>query len=228
MIKALLLSLSQFSDPKVRTVLVRSLALSCLLFAGIFTALWFLIKGADPCAMVGLESCRLGYASTSLALLPFGLIGLWLLFPAVAIFVISLFSDEIVDAVEDRYYPSAKALHNIGWGQAFKLALGSAGRLLLWNLIAIPAYLMLMFTAIGPFILFMAVNAIALGRDLGDMVAVRHLNDNERMAWLHSTRLTRSAMGAIVSLAFLVPVFNLFAPLLGASMATHIFHQRRD
>lgn len=79
-------------------------------------------------------------------------------------------------------------------------------------------------TGIGPFILFFAVNALALGRDLGEMVAVRHLEGEALAQWLAATRLRRALLGLLATLFFMIPFANLLAPVLGAAMATHLFH----
>ena len=50
----------------------------------------------------------------------------------------------------------------------------SAGRLIGYNLIASPLYIVLLATGVGLPIAFFAINGWLLGRDLGDMVAARH------------------------------------------------------
>lgn len=228
MIKALTLSIAQLGDRRIVGVLAKSVVLTLLIFAMLFALLWRLVDGADPCGWFGWSACALGGGTATATTALAGLLSLWFLFPPVAIAIIGLFSDAIVDAVEARHYPDARAMRQSGWGEAIGLALRSAGRLLIWNIVAIPGYLLLMVTGIGPFLLFMAINAIALGRDMGEMVAVRHLDVSERQAWFHSTKLTRMALGAVVTGAFLVPFINLLAPVLGAAMATHVFHQTRS
>jgi len=100
---------------------------------------------------------------------------------------------------------------------------------ILYNLIASPFYLLLLVTGVGTLLLFVAVNGVAFGRDLGEMVASRHGDRVSRKAWLANTRGQRAGVGAIVTGLFLVPIVNLIAPVLGAAMATHLYHgARRD
>ena len=75
--------------------------------------------------------------------------------------------------------------------------------------------------------LFFAANGWLLGRDLGEMVAVRHVPDDGMKAWRASTRWPRLGMGLIVSGLLTVPGINLFAPILGAAMAANLFHGRK-
>lgn len=228
MVRALMLSFRQLSDRRILRVLAKSLALTLALFAVIGVALDRLLIGRDPCALFSGHSCAIGSAGGGIAAILLTLAGLWLLFPAIAIGIIGLFSDEVVAAVEARHYPAEAARAKPpGWGEAIRIGLASAGRLILYNLIALPFYLLLLLTAIGPIALFMIVNALALGRDLDEMVAVRHLDPARRKARLAATRGGRALTGLVAAGLFMVPLLNLLAPVLGAALATHRFHGRR-
>jgi uncharacterized protein involved in cysteine biosynthesis len=106
------------------------------------------------------------------------------------------------------------------------LGLRSSLRLIVYNLVALPFYILLIVTGIGPLILFVAVNGLVIGRDLGEMAAARHGGRAERVLWLDRTKGPRALMGIIVTGIFLVPFVNLLAPVLGAAMATHLYHRR--
>lgn len=100
-------------------------------------------------------------------------------------------------------------------------------RLIGYNLLATPLYLMTFATGIGLPIAFLAVNGWLLGRDLGDMVAARHLASSELAHWRARTRGTRFLAGLAVSGLFVVPGLNLLAPVVGAAAMTHLFHRGR-
>jgi CysZ protein len=152
-------------------------------------------------------------------------IALWFLFPAVAIGVVSAYMDRIVAVVEARHYPHALvSARPLGWARGALLGLQSSLRVLVYNLIALPFYIILLVTGVGTVLLFVIVNGIAFGRDLGEMVAVRHLSSEPKRRWLRGTRTERALVGAAVTGVFLVPFVNLLAPVLGAAMATHLFH----
>ena len=228
MVRPLLLSVRQLSDPPILRVLAKSLALTLVVFLAVGVALDRLLTGRDPCALVPGYSCVIGSAEGGIAATLLTLVGLWLLFPAIAIGILGLFSDEVVAAVEARHYPAEAACAKpAGWGEAIRLGLGSAGRLIGYNLLALPLYLLLLLTAIGPVALFLIVNAVALGRDLDEMVAVRHLDAAQRKARLAATRGGRALTGLVAAGLFMVPLVNLLAPVLGAALATHRFHGRR-
>lgn len=224
MLRLLGLSLAQLSDRAVLRVLAKSLGLTLLAFV----ALWLLLGygayaiGASFQLSDGL-SVAVGVAATAAALL-----AAWLLFRVVAILILQLFGDEIVATVEARHYPeAARRARHVSFARSLRMGLRSAGRALLFNLLALPLYVVLIVTGVGSVALFVGVNALLLGRDLGEMVAVRHLSDAELKSWLAATKGRRAFLGLIVTILFTVPVANLLAPILGAAMATHLFHRER-
>jgi uncharacterized protein involved in cysteine biosynthesis len=224
-LNAFSLSLAQLGDRRILAVLVKSILLTLVIFAAAAALVGWLISGTNPCGIGPLDwECRIeGGAGTALAVI-LGLASLWFLFPAVAIGVLGIFGDDVVAAVEAKHYPAAAAAARpptVAEGMA--IGMRSAGRILLWNVSAIPFYVLLLFTAIGPFILFFAINAVALGRDLGEMVAVRRHRGPELAAWLAATRGRRALLGLVVTFLFMIPFANLLAPVIGAAMATHLF-----
>jgi CysZ protein len=150
----------------------------------------------------------------------------WFLFPAVAIAVITTFTDRIARAVEERHYPVAtRNARPIGVVAGAAMGLRSAARIILFNLLALPFYVLLLVTGVGPFILFVIVNGIAFGRDLGDMAAARHGDRASRRSWLKATRGEQHLIGLLVSALFLVPFANLLAPIVGTAAAIHLFNR---
>ena len=218
---------AQLADPAVRRILLKSTALTLLIFAVAAALLGWLLTGSNPCGIGPLDgSCEIGGSLGTAAAIVLGIAGLWFLFPAVAMGVIGFFSDEIVDAVEARHYPAAVS-RQLPLARSLSMSVRSFGRILLWNLLALPFYILLLVTGVGPFFLFSAVNALALGRDLGEMVAARHLQGEALSAWLAATRGRRALLGLATAWLFLIPFANLLAPLVGAAAATHLFHGGR-
>ena len=168
---------------------------------------------------------NLAAISGFLAMLLFG----WVLFRAIAVAVIWLFGDEIVIAVERRHYPDALAsAHHVPVARSLALGLRSAVRALLVNIVLVPVYVVLLVTGFGTPLLFYAANGWLLGADLGEMVAARHLSRRrDEGNGARDTRWTRWDLGVIVAALLSVPIVNLVAPVLGAAMATHLFHGRR-
>lgn len=222
MLRALSLSLGQLGDPAFLKVLGKSLALTLVVFAVLGIALYFGLIWLF--AWLGWSEGG-GFVAAAAAVLIAVLSG-WLLFRVVAIAVIGLFTEEIVDAVEAKHYPDqhARAVP-ISYTVQARVALGSVGRAIGWNLAALPIYLLLLVTGIGTFIAFFLVNALLLARDLGELIAVRHVPRPAWRDWLRATRGKRMQIGLVAAGLFVVPVANLLAPILSAAMAAHMLHR---
>ena len=172
---------------------------------------------------------RAGWADDSgvgaLVALTLMILSAWLLFRVVALAVLQLFADEVVVAVERRSYPqAAAAARKLPLAEDLRNAAGGAARAIMANLLALPIAMALLFTAIGPAIVFWAVNAWLLGRELTDMVWQRHRPTRETPAPV--TRLERFLLGGAIAALLAVPLANFLAPVLGAAAATHLVHGR--
>lgn len=226
MLRAFALSVSQLTDRRFVRVFLAATALALVLFGLMW---WGASAGLAAISTAGWPewlAIAWSWLDSILALL--GLFAaLWFLFPAVATGIMALFLDSVVDAVEDRHYPAARAPRAPSLAENIWLGIRSFLRLIGYNLIALPLYFFLLFTAIGPFVLFMAINSALLGRDLIEMVTIRHLDAKAREDYRHNNGWPILQVGLVTALLFLVPVVNLFAPLLGAALATHTFHRTR-
>ncbi|MES2755330.1 MAG: EI24 domain-containing protein [Pseudomonadota bacterium] len=152
----------------------------------------------------------------------------WALFRGIAVAVLGLFADGVVAAVEARHYPVAlESCRPVGAGRAILMGLASLGRLIGYNLLAVPLYIVVAATGIGLPVGFLLVNGWLLGRDLGDMVAARHIGPAAMQAWRSATRWPRFGVGLASAGLFAVPVVNLIAPVVGAAAMTHLFHRGR-
>jgi CysZ protein len=227
MISALSLSFAQLGDRKIISVFAKSMLIT-LVIAGLLGYLaflgveWAMNHSVDTVMQDDYYTVLHGLAQAIAALAV-----MFFSFRIVAVPVIGFFGDEVVAAVEDRHYPQASAkAQRASYGVSVRLGLMSVLRLVLVNLAALPVYIFLLITAVGPFVLFIAVNAVLLGRDMGEMVAVRHLDPTGVKQWLANSRWERAVLGLAVTLLFLVPFANLIAPIIGAAAATHLFHRR--
>lgn len=217
-VHALFLALQDLARPRVLRVLGQSLALTLLLFAALGAAIFLAARWA-------LRHWRWldegGIDMAGILILLALIAGGWLLFRAVAILVIGLFADGIVADVEGRHYPgAARRAVAVSLAASLRLGLASVLRLVAVNLVALPLYVPLLFTAIGAPLLAFAINAALLGRDLEAMVLARHPG-RPRL-----DRGSRWALGALSAASFMVPVANLLAPIVGAAMAVHMLHLR--
>ncbi|MGE3690642.1 MAG: EI24 domain-containing protein [Novosphingobium sp.] len=218
MLTALILSLRQLLDPAVLRVLLKSMAITLLLFVGLGGLAWW--AGGWVLAAWGLSE-ELGSLVALLAIV----LGAWLLWRIVALAVLQFFAVEVVKAVEARHYPRALATaRDPDWREELKGSLAGAVRTVLFNLLALPLALLLLITGIGPALVFWLVNAVLLGRELTDMVWARHRHARGALAPV--SRFERIVLGGVSTAMLSLPVANLLAPIVGAAMATHLIHRK--
>lgn len=215
-VSAFTLSLRQLKDARTFRLLAAVAAISLQIVALIGFGLWVILdRWIVPRWFADAESYA---ALTALAVTV--LIG-WFLFRTIAMAVAGLFSDAIVESVEEDHYPAAAArAQPVSWAKGLRLGLGSARRAIGWNLLAAPFYLVLLVTGAGTVVLALLVNMLLLGRDLEDMVLARH-PDLPPL-----TARDRNLLGLTAALLFILPVINLLAPIVGAAMAVHMVHLR--
>ncbi len=215
---ALVKALRQLGDGAVVAVAIKSVAITLVLFAAGGALLWYGLARIG--AGYGVEAAWAGVATVVLVPL-----AMWLLFRVVAVAVLQFFADEVVAAVEARHYPAlAERARPLPLRREVAVAARGLGRALGYNLLALPVAAVLVFTAVGPALVFLAVNAVLLGRELTDMAWLRHCGGDERANPVGAGE--RVLLGAAVAGLMLVPVAGLIAPLIGAAAGAHLVLRR--
>ena len=224
-IASLLLALRQLFDGAVLRILLKSLIVTVVIFLAVAWLGWMGIDwllqgfGLSDTLFYGAEGVR-GLASLVLAL-----VGLWLTWRIVAMAVIQFYAEDVVKAVEARHYPEkAGTARELPAREQVSNGLKSAGRALLVNLIALPFALALLFTGVGTAILFWLVNAVLVGRELQDMVWLRHKAPGRELSPV--SKGERFLLGGVIAALLAIPFANLLAPVLGAAGAAHLFHRK--
>lgn len=223
---ALVKALGQLGDRAVVRVAVKSIAITLVLFAsagaGLYVGFDRLLRSGW---FAGVVPESLAGTAAVLAWLLVSFIAFWLLFRVVALAVLQFFADEVVAAVEAKHYPAlAASARPLPLVREVAVAGRSLLRALGYNLLALPLAGLLVFTAIGPAVVFLGVNAVLLGREVTDMAWLRHCCGDE-----HGNPVPRSErilLGAAIAGLMLVPVVNLLAPVIGAAAGTHLVLRR--
>lgn len=217
---ALAKAFGQLADRAVLRVMGKSIGITLALFAGLGAGVYFGLAGLIE--SYGYDGGWAGLAAV--ILVP---VAMWLLFRVVAVAVLQFFADEIVAAVEARHYPAlAGTAQPLPFRRDLANALRGLMRALGYNLLALPVAGVLAFTAIGPALVFLGVNAVLLGRELADMAWLRHCRGDERGN--PASRSDRFLLGAVVAGLMLVPLANLLAPVLSAAAGTHLVLRRLE
>ena len=222
---SLLLAFHQLADARIVRILVKTLTISAVLFVGVAIGGWYAIDGLldwlglDGALFAGGEEVR------QVVSLLIALLGLWLAWRIVAMAVVQFYADEVVQAVEMRHYPDAAArARDLPVAEQFSTSLRAALRALLINLAVLPFALILLVTGVGTAVLFWLVNALLIGRELQDMVWLRHRHAAGHRAPVG--RGERFLLGGTVAALLAVPVVNFIAPVVGAAAATHLIHRK--
>jgi uncharacterized protein involved in cysteine biosynthesis len=215
MIQELQLSFQSLSDRRVAMLLIKVVLCTFASFILLGVGMWFALDWLLE--WLNIENGE--YLSTflSLAIIP---ISAFLLFRVVAVAITWIFADDIIDAVEDRYYPQKAAFgKRPGVGAGVHMAVRSIARVVGYNLLALPLYILLLVTGVGTAIAFMLLNALLLGKDLEDMLIARHGASQGSIQ-----KLPRLLLGFIGTIGMLIPFFNLLVPVLATAMAVHVVH----
>ncbi|KPF63871.1 EI24 domain-containing protein [Porphyrobacter sp. AAP60] len=217
---ALAKAFGQLADRAVLRVAIKSIAITLVLFAGLGVGLYFAL--AELTQRYGLDEGWAGVAAV--VLVP---VAMWLMFRVVALAVLQFFADEVVAAVEARHYPALAGLARpLPFHRDLRNSVKGLLRALGYNLLALPLAAVLAFTAIGPAVVFLLVNAVLLGRELTDMAWLRHCCGDERGN--PAGRAERLLMGGAIAGMMLVPLLGLIAPVVGAAAGTHLVLRRLE
>ncbi|MBK5933816.1 uncharacterized protein involved in cysteine biosynthesis [Rhodovulum imhoffii] len=221
---AFLKSIAQFSDPRFRRVLWMGLGLTILLLAAVY-GLTFLAIGVFVPESISLPWLGevtwvdniLSGASLALMLV----MSAFLMVPVASAFT-GLFLDDVAEAVEARHHPDLPAPPRIAVLSQIRDAVGFFGIVVGVNIAALVLYL-----PAGPFapLLFWAVNGYLLGREYFQMAAMRRIGRAPAQALRKRHWVTIFMAGLLMAVPLSLPLINLFIPILGAAVFTHLFHR---
>lgn len=217
-------AVGQLGDRAFRRVIALGIGLTIALFVAIYAALlWLIERFADgPIELPGI-----GEVTWIGDLLSWGGLGVMVIFSIflmipVASAITSFFLDDIADAVEVRYYPQMPANPRAPWIDGLRDTIAFLGLMISANILAFIAYAALPFAA---FPIFLALNGYLLGREYFTLAAMRR---EGRQGAKHMMRVNRGQIwlaGTLMALPLMVPLLNLFVPVLGAATFTHLYHR---
>ncbi|WP_341860726.1 EI24 domain-containing protein [Gymnodinialimonas sp. 57CJ19] len=147
-------------------------------------------------------------------------LSIFLMVPVASAFM-GIFLERVASAVEDRHYKGLPPSRGLSIGEALVDVAKFLGVLTLVNLVALILYLI--FAPLAP-ILFWVVNGVLLGREYGQMVALRRETAAGAAAFRKRNRPTLFAAGVLMAVPLTIPVVNLLVPILGAATFTHLYH----
>lgn len=217
MLRSLSLAVASLSDRRVITLLLKVLLLSMTAFIVLGVGLWFALDWGF--AQAGWQDDRGASAFAAAVVMLFS--G-WVLMRSIAVAITWYFADDIIDAVEDRHYPFEAAQgKRPGHALAARMAVRSVARVIGYNLLMLPVYLILLISGVGTPLAFLLLNGYLLGRDLEDMLVARH---GKARAELGPIR--RFMLGLGSTAAMLIPFVQIIIPVVATATAVHMVHDK--
>lgn len=208
-------ALAQLDDPVFLGVVLRSLLWAVVCFVALHVAaIWAVHHVLDLHGWLGWAADLIGGIGASF-------LALWLFLPVAAI-IGTLYIDRIARAVERRHYHALPPARGAPIASQIWDAIGIAARILLLNVLALIAALVLPGAGL---VLAWIIGGYAIGRGLFAAVAMRRMPRPAAQALYRRARPAVLAQGCILALASYVPVLNLLIPVIGTAAMVHILDQ---
>ncbi len=212
MFGAFRLALVQLPEKKFRSVLLRSLGLTIVLFA-LFWAGALFAWPAEGFIGIGWMDKALDWAAGFL-----GVGAMFVLLIPVASMFVAIFLDEIAEAVEQRFYAHDADGREQPLSEAILVGLKFTALVIVLNILILPFYLI----GIG-FIAFFLLNGYLIGREYFEMVGVRHKPIGEVKQLRRAHGATVFIAGVMVAVLLTIPIVNFIVPVLGTAFMVHIY-----
>ncbi len=217
MISAFTKAIQQLPDPAFRRVLTLGVGITLGVFIAVSTVAW---NAVGQLALTDID--WLNWIVTELG--PYAaVLLLWVFFHAIASLVISIFLDDIVDAVDALHYPNDPPGTPLGLTQSLAISARFTGVVVLANLVALPLYLLfIIFPPINLFI-FYGLNGYLLSREYFELVALRHLDAASAGRLRKANRGRLLVAGVVITFLLTIPIVNIVAPIIATASMDHIF-----
>jgi CysZ protein len=213
-------AIAQFSDPAVRSVFWKALAIAAI----VFVILWAAIAHAME-VLTFIDDPDLAWLEKALDVLGFLAVPLlsWLLFPAVMNFVIAWLLEDVAEAVEARHYPALPPGRELSFVDGLVSSVRLLAKMLVLNAIAL---VFLLIPPLFPFVFF-AVNGYLLGREYFELAAQRRLDRDQIEPLRIAHRGPILGAGVVTAVLLSIPIVNLVAPVIATAAMVHLVEEWR-
>ncbi|MDX1400339.1 MAG: EI24 domain-containing protein [Kiloniellales bacterium] len=231
MLQSLTRAVGQSFDPAFRRVFFRSFMASFATYILVWLGSWLLFGWLGGLLEGWFETVDLWeWLETSLIFLfkagGFAtlIIASLFVFPAIMVAIMSLFLEEIAEAVEAEHYPNLGEARKPSISENIRSGLAFAAVTLGLNILVLPFYLI----PIINIVVFIALNGYLLGREYFELVGLRRSTpgDTKKLRNQRSGRVLTA--GAIIAFLFAIPLVNLAAPIIATAFMLHIFEGVRQ
>ena len=206
-------AIQQLPDAKFRSVLIRGLILTILLYVGLYFVVDYFIGQIENSWFDWLDSLLQAAGWVGFAIAAF------VLFPALASFFMAFFLDDVAAAVEVKHYPTdppgqgAPVATSLGISARFTAALIGLNILLLLVIWLPPLY----------FVLFYGVTGYLLSREYFELVGQRHMAPADIRKARKGAGGRLMLVGIVIAFLLTIPVVNFLAPLIATAAMVHVY-----
>jgi CysZ protein len=146
-------------------------------------------------------------------------IGGWFMLPVLVILISAAFLEITINKVEQSEYPEETRIEQPHFWKDLRHDIRFTLKALLLNLLVVPFY----FIGVG-FLLSVILNSYLLGREFFENAAGYHLGKpRARELGRRHKRLVYGS-GLVITLLTLLPVANLFSPIIAVVWMVHVYH----
>jgi uncharacterized protein involved in cysteine biosynthesis len=215
-IKGFVKSFAQLQDGDTRKIIWKSAFITFVAYVVLIFTVYWLVSGVDYSNGYWMYAGFLGgFLAVALSLI---------FFPTMCMVVTTFFLEEVADAVEKRYgYPI-----EINREQSFKEIIITGIKFavvsVLLNLLVLPLY----FIPILNVVALYSINGYLIGREYFEIVALRKVDAEQTSSLRKSSSKSILMAGAFISFLMTIPLFNLFAPVIGIAFMVHKFEELRN
>ncbi len=227
MIRFLLKALTQLTDPSLRQIIYSSILGSLVIMGILAIGIWFLLGQIPLEGIPYLVHVRewmgswFDWLSSSFFA---GLVGVltFLLFPGAVSLTLGVFFDEIVSSVEAKHYPELAPRRHQHFREVTVSTLRFACIILVFNIVALPFYILLIFFPPMNLILFYIVNGYLTGREYFELVSLLRREPDEVAMLRKCNRGRVQVAGMLIVFLMTIPLVNLLAPVIATAFMVHL------
>lgn len=207
-------SFESIGKAKLLGYLILTAVLGFFLVFTLATLVFFLVDN-----LIVLENNLLDKLINLLATLAAG-IGGWFMIPIFSAMIAGIFAEKIIDKVEKAYYPDQVRNQSPRFWPDFLYDIRFVVKSLLLNIAVLPTYLL----GIGFFVSIL-LNAYLIGKEFFETAAGYHLGKENAKNLIEPHKFKIYGGGFALTLLTLIPVLNLFAPIISTVYMVHLYHQ---
>ncbi len=146
-------------------------------------------------------------------------VGGWFMLPVFIVLVSGVFQEITIHKVESVDYPDQRRTHEPRFWPDMIHDIKFTIKALVLNILVLPFY----FIGIG-FVLSVSLNSYLLGREFFESAAGYHLGKPEARELGRLNRKAVYGSGFVLTMLTLIPVVNLFAPIIAIVWMVHVYH----